>query len=111
MKITNMSQVTTKLGDKGYSSNYVQEKYRKDNILFDVLGTNDELSSWLGLTYHYSQYEPILKFQAALQSMKDPPMVAIAMPTQQELKIHRYSRSGIVSGMSPPLELPPLPTD
>lgn len=69
MKITSMSQVTTKLGDKGYSSNYVQEKYRKDNILFDVLGTNDELSSWLGLTYHYSQYEPILKFQSALQSM------------------------------------------
>jgi cob(I)alamin adenosyltransferase len=69
MKITNMSQVTTKLGDKGYSSNYVQQKYRKDNILFDVLGTNDELSSLLGLTYHYAHYEPILEFQKALQSM------------------------------------------
>lgn len=69
MKITSMTQVTTKLGDKGFSTNYVQEKFRKDNILFDVLGTNDELSSWLGLTYHYSQYDPILKFQAALQAM------------------------------------------
>jgi len=64
-----MSQVTTKLGDKGFSSNYVQEKFRKDHILFDVLGTNDELSSWLGLTYHYSHYDAILKFQAALQAM------------------------------------------
>lgn len=69
MKISKLSEVTTKLGDQGFSQDYVQQKFRKDNILFDVLGTNDELSSWLGLTYHYANYPMILEFQKALQTI------------------------------------------
>jgi len=69
LKITKLHQVSTKMGDQGFSANYVNVKFRKDNILFDVLGTSDELSSWLGLTYHYAKYEPILDIQKALQSM------------------------------------------
>ena len=52
--ITKQSVVSTKNGDKGFSRNYSNEKIIKSDILFETLGTIDELSSTLGLTYHYS---------------------------------------------------------
>ncbi len=41
--------IYTKKGDEGYSVNIKNTKYPKDYILFDLLGTVDELSSHLGL--------------------------------------------------------------
>lgn len=41
--------IYTKKGDEGYSSNIKNTRYPKDYILFDLLGTVDELSSNLGL--------------------------------------------------------------
>ncbi len=41
--------IYTKKGDEGYSGNLKNNRYPKDYVLFDLLGTIDELSSHLGL--------------------------------------------------------------
>ncbi len=41
--------IYTKKGDEGYSGNIKNARYQKDYVLFELLGTVDELSSNLGL--------------------------------------------------------------
>jgi cob(I)alamin adenosyltransferase len=45
----NFEAVTTGTGDQGESGLYSGERLPKDDQLFEVLGTLDELNSWLGL--------------------------------------------------------------
>lgn len=59
--INKVSQISTKKGDKGYSKDYSNNEYKKDDILFDTLGTIDELSSFLGITYHHSTEQTLLR--------------------------------------------------
>ena len=69
-KITKKSIVSTKNGDKGYSRNYSNEKIIKSDILFETLGTIDELSSNLGLTYHHAgRIDEIKVIQSVLQDI------------------------------------------
>ncbi len=42
-------QVVTRGGDRGESSLFSGERFRKDDLVFQVLGDLDELNSWLGL--------------------------------------------------------------
>ena len=42
-------KITTKAGDKGYSRIWGGKKLRKDNLLFEAIGSLDELSSVLGI--------------------------------------------------------------
>ena len=42
-----MPKIYTRTGDSGESS-IKDERLRKDALVFDVLGTLDELNSWLG---------------------------------------------------------------
>lgn len=67
--IRKIKYISTKIGDKGTSKDYSNREYRKSDILFETLGTIDELSSFLGLTYHYSKYEDIKKIQKDLQNI------------------------------------------
>ncbi|MFP4286281.1 MAG: ATP:cob(I)alamin adenosyltransferase [Candidatus Izemoplasmataceae bacterium] len=68
MRIDKINQISTKKGDTGFSKNYSNEAFPKDDILFETLGSMDELSSLLGLTYHYTQYEKIKTIQNTLQA-------------------------------------------
>jgi len=43
-----MNSVTTKTGDKGTSGLANGQRVDKDALIFDVLGTQDELNSWIG---------------------------------------------------------------
>ncbi len=61
MKITNKDIISTKKGDKGISKNYSNESLSKTDILFDVLGNIDELTSLLGVTYHYVEEKEMIK--------------------------------------------------
>jgi len=69
MTVKNVHHISTKKGDKGMSKNYSNESFNKDDILFETLGTMDELSATLGLTYHYTNYEMIKVFQRKLQDI------------------------------------------
>ncbi|MBU1145403.1 MAG: ATP:cob(I)alamin adenosyltransferase [Firmicutes bacterium] len=65
--ITKITQISTKKGDLGMTSNAVMEILPKDDILFQTLGSIDELSSFLGLTYHFIQIEELLFIQNHLE--------------------------------------------
>ncbi len=69
MSIKDVSQISTKKGDKGSSKNYTNESFHKDDLLFETLGTIDELSANLGLAYHKTGYEPIKTIQKTLQAI------------------------------------------
>ncbi|TVP95468.1 MAG: ATP:cob(I)alamin adenosyltransferase [Acholeplasmatales bacterium] len=69
MVIRDAKQISTKRGDAGTSKNYTNETFSKDDVLFETLGTNDELSSWLGLTYHKVDVAMIKTVQALLQNI------------------------------------------
>lgn len=53
--------ISTKKGDKGFSKNYSNETFKKTDVLFDVIGNIDELSSLLGVTYHYVDFKDLIK--------------------------------------------------
>ncbi len=44
-----LASITTKTGDEGQSGLITGERLAKDAIVFEVIGTLDELNSWLGL--------------------------------------------------------------
>ncbi len=67
--IKNIRQISTKKGDKGTSVSYDNETYLKDDILFETLGTIDELSSSLAICYHNSKIEELKNIQRYLQDI------------------------------------------
>ncbi len=69
MKINKTNQISTKNGDKGSSNDYSSRSFKKNNILFETLGTIDELSANLGLAYHYTHLSDILTIQKELQKI------------------------------------------
>jgi cob(I)alamin adenosyltransferase len=69
MKVRRWEQISTKTGDSGKSKNYNDVSYKKDDILFETLGTIDELSSFLGLTYHKEPMPIIKTIQENLQNI------------------------------------------
>jgi cob(I)alamin adenosyltransferase len=70
MKLKNYTQISTKRGDQGTSKNYSNVELSKDDVLFETLGTIDELSSLLGVIYHYVKYkEEIKTIQRMLQTI------------------------------------------
>lgn len=84
MKIDKVEYISTKKGDKGQSKNYSSEAFDKDDVLFETLGTNDELSAVLGLTYHYTQCELIKTVQRTLQDINS------LIATNRSLHEERY---------------------
>ncbi|NOZ12123.1 MAG: cob(I)yrinic acid a,c-diamide adenosyltransferase [Acidobacteria bacterium] len=81
-----MSEITTKTGDGGFSSLYSGERVLKSDVVFEALGTLDELNSWLGFvkvkfpenSFEHVQVETIQKniFRIAsnVATAKDSPM-------------------------------------
>ncbi len=69
MPIKDYKTISTKLGDDGFSKNFSNKRFAKDDILFETLGTLDEASTFLGLAYHQTNYENIQTIQATLQTI------------------------------------------
>jgi len=66
MKLTEVRQISTTLGDEGFTKNLANEVLSKDDVLFETLGTLDELSAFLGLCYHQNRDEFVKTIQAAI---------------------------------------------
>ena len=69
MLIKNAHQISTEQGDEGFTRNLANEVLSKDDILFDVLGTLDELQAFLGLCFHERPLEIVKTVQKALQAI------------------------------------------
>ena len=68
--ITNANIISTKKGDTGTSKNFSNQVLPKTDILFETLGGIDELSSSLGVAYHYVTYQKELQIiQRDLQNI------------------------------------------
>lgn len=93
MAIKKVNTISTKKGDKGASSDYSNKSYPKDDILFDTLGTIDELSAVLGLTYHHTQYEQIKVIQRTLQAINS--LVATAPKSEQAKALRKINERDI----------------
>jgi len=61
--------ISTTTGDKGTTQNYSSETLKKTDLLFEALGAMDELSSHLGLCYHYTQELDLMQIQRILQTI------------------------------------------
>ena len=95
MPITKIDQVASRYGDKGFSKNFVNDVLQKDDILFEVLGTMDELSSFIGLSYQYNKSEFLKTIQKTLQTINS----LIATPPTHALykKLVKISKEDITS--------------
>lgn len=69
-KIDNYRVISTTSGDKGLSRNYSNVQLSKSDILFEALGNIDELSSSLGIIYHMTKEQDIIRLmQTKLQNI------------------------------------------
>lgn len=72
---TQFPKIYTKTGDKGTSALYTGERRSKDDMIFDALGTTDELSSAIGIAAEMCQESSIpitdrlQEVQCALQDL------------------------------------------
>ena len=69
MPVDKLDQITTKFGDSGLSKNFENKSFRKSHILFETLGTMDEFSSYLGITFHYCHIEFLKVIQMNMQNI------------------------------------------
>ncbi len=93
-----MLSVSTKTGDKGQSGLANGERLGKDELIFDVLGTQDELNSWLGLCVaklsgHFEEQKDfLLQIQESLfyigAELAHSPKVKIEETTLKLLETH-----------------------
>lgn len=93
MSISKIKNISTKKGDKGTSKNYNNEEFRKSDILFETLGTIDELSSFLGLTYHYYKSDEIILIQKNLQKLSS--IIATSPKVELYTKIEKLSDNDV----------------
>jgi len=94
-KIDNFKFISTAKGDKGNSKNYSNEELSKSDILFDTLGTIDELSSILGLLFHYAENKDEIKtIQKTLQHINS--LIATTDETIRKSKLVQIRIEDIV---------------
>jgi cob(I)alamin adenosyltransferase len=93
MYINKISNIATKQGDNGTSKNYNNQIYRKSDIIFETLGTIDELSSFLGLTYHFSNLNQIIIIQNDLQKLSS--IIATSPKTELYSKIKKITTDDV----------------
>ena len=85
-KIDNYKVISTTSGDKGLSKNYSNVQLPKSDILFETLGNIDELSSSLGIIYHMTEDQDIIRLiQTKLQNISSLIATSVDSPRREGL--------------------------
>lgn len=93
-KIDDFKFISTAKGDKGTSKNYSNVTFSKSDILFETLGNIDELSSVLGVLYHYAdEKQEIKNIQSTLQHISS--LVATSDETTRQTKLIQIDESNV----------------
>ena len=93
-KIDNYKVISTTKGDRGLSMNYSNVELSKSNILFDVLGNIDELSSTLGILYHKTEDKDIIRLiQQKLQNISS--LIATSDNTARRERLVKITKHDI----------------
>ena len=94
-KIDDYKVISTTSGDKGLSRNYSNEKLSKSNILFEVLGNIDELSSSLGIIYHMTEEQDIIRLiQTKLQNISS--LIATSVDSTRRKSLVKLTNDDIL---------------
>jgi cob(I)alamin adenosyltransferase len=93
-RIDNVDIISTKKGDTGFSKNFSNESIPKTDILFDTIGAIDELTSFLGITYHYVKEKDVIKrVQRDLQTLMS--VIATNVDSKQYQNIQKLTKKDI----------------
>uniref|UniRef100_A0A8D2LUZ4 Corrinoid adenosyltransferase MMAB n=1 Tax=Varanus komodoensis TaxID=61221 RepID=A0A8D2LUZ4_VARKO len=108
--------IYTRTGDQGFSSTFTGERRPKDDLIFEALGTLDELSSAIGAEFGrehgHSFVEELHKVQCVLQDAGSNVATPISSARESHLKRTSFSNKPIeeleswIDGYSD--RLPPL---
>ncbi|XP_060068735.1 corrinoid adenosyltransferase MMAB-like [Ylistrum balloti] len=90
-------KIYTKTGDKGTSSTYTGERRPKNDVIFEALGSTDELSCAIGLAAEYCRDSDIpvvtdlVKIQCVLQDVGSCVATPLSSARDSHLKMTKFN--------------------
>ncbi|XP_022339250.2 corrinoid adenosyltransferase MMAB-like [Crassostrea virginica] len=81
-------KIYTKTGDKGTSATYTGERRSKDDVIFEALGSTDELSSAIGLAAEYCKDQDLISRLQQVQCVLQDIGSCVATPHSSAREAH-----------------------